>query len=71
MRTNIDIDDALMAEAMRRGQFQTKRAAVEEALRSFIESKRELDVRELRGIGWEGDLHAWRSDKRSEPADEQ
>lgn len=68
MRTNIDIDDTLMEEAMRRGGLQTKRATVEEALRTFIQVKRELEIRELRGIGWEGDLDAWRRDKLPEPA---
>lgn len=32
MRTNIDIDDELIAEAMPRGGLKTKRAAVEETL---------------------------------------
>ena len=68
MRTNIDIEDALMEEAMRRGGLLTKRATVEEALRTFIQVKRELEIRELRGVGWEGDLDAWRRDKQPEPA---
>jgi Arc/MetJ family transcription regulator len=34
MRTNIDIDDRLMQEAMRNSGARTKRAAVEEGLRS-------------------------------------
>lgn len=62
MRTNIDIDDELIAEAMTRGGIKTKRAAVDEALRAFIAMKRELEIRELRGIGWDGDLQAWRRD---------
>ena len=62
MRTNIDIDDELMAEAMRRSGLKTKKAVVEEALRTLIDVKRELDIRDLRGIGWEGDLEAWRHD---------
>ena len=52
LRTNIDIDDDLMAEAMRPSGLRTKKAVVEEALRTFIAVKRELDIRELRGIGW-------------------
>lgn len=60
MRTNIDIDNELIAEAMARGGMKTKRAAVEEALRTFIALKRELEIRDLRGIGWDGDLEAWR-----------
>lgn len=60
MRTNIDIDNELIAEAMALGGMKTKRAAVEEALRTFIALKRELEIRDLRGIGWDGDLEAWR-----------
>ena len=33
MRTNIDIDDNLMAAAMQGGQYKTKREAVEDGLR--------------------------------------
>jgi len=63
MRTNIEIDDALLREAMdARGQ-TTKRATVEEALRRVVDRyrrKRALD--DLKGIGWEGDLDAMRRD---------
>ena len=40
MRTNIDIDDKLMASAMKIGGFTTKREAVHEALRQFEQRKR-------------------------------
>ena len=57
MRTNIDIDDRLMQEAMRRSGARTKRAAVEEALRLLIQTRRQAAVRRLRGnVPWEGDL---------------
>lgn len=36
MRTNIDIDDALIAEAMTATGQSTKKATVEEALRSVV-----------------------------------
>ncbi len=56
MRTNIDIDDALMAEAMKAGPFQTKKDAVEAGLRLL---KRQATYREIlkwRGkLQWEGD----------------
>jgi Arc/MetJ family transcription regulator len=61
MRTNIEIDDDLMAEAMRRSGLPTKKATVEEALRRLIQSKRQLEALEdMRGLGWEGDLDALR-----------
>ena len=72
MRTNIDIDDELIAEAMSRGGLKTKRAAVEEALRTYIALKRELDIRELWGTGWVGDLKEWRrDDDHGEPGGEE
>lgn len=39
MRTNIDLDDELVREAMRYAKATTKRALVEEALRTFIDFK--------------------------------
>ncbi|WP_022686788.1 type II toxin-antitoxin system VapB family antitoxin [Sphingomonas phyllosphaerae] len=64
MRTNIDIDDALMAEAMEVLGVKTKRDAVVEALRRSIRARRQLDaIRGLRGLGWEGDLDEMRTSK--------
>lgn len=61
MRTNIDIDDALMAEAMEVTGTKTKKAAVEEALRRLVEAHRVRRViEETAGIGWEGDLRELR-----------
>lgn len=37
MRTNIDLDDDLVEEAMRYSSARTKRALVEEALRTFVD----------------------------------
>jgi Arc/MetJ family transcription regulator len=39
MRTNIDLADELLAEAGRFARGRTKKAIVEEALKSFIDSK--------------------------------
>lgn len=67
MRTNIEIDDDLMSEALRRSGFSTKRAAVEEGLRLLIQTRRQGGLRKLRGkVKWEGDLDAMRTDR---PAD--
>ena len=44
MRTNIEIDDGLMAEAMKAGEFRTKREAVEAGLRLI---KRQADYRKI------------------------
>jgi Arc/MetJ family transcription regulator len=57
VRTNIDIDDRLMREAMRRSGARTKRAAVEQALRLLIRTRAQTSLRRLRGkVAWEGDL---------------
>ncbi len=45
MRTNIDLDDALVREAMRYSKASTKRALVEEALRNFVDVKAAEDRR--------------------------
>lgn len=63
MRTNIDIDDELMAEALRASKAPTKRAVVEQALRLLIQTRRQSGLRKLRGkVKWEGDLDAMRTD---------
>lgn len=57
MRTNIDIDDKLMAQAIRASRKPTKRAVVEEALRLLVQTRRQASIRRLRGkVAWEGDL---------------
>jgi len=57
MRTNIDIDDRLMEEAMKSSGSRTKRAAVEAGLRLLIQTRSQDSVRKLRGkVKWEGDL---------------
>jgi Arc/MetJ family transcription regulator len=60
-RTNIDIDDELIAEAMRRYGLKTKKEAVDLALRRLVGPRltREF-LKALRGIGWDGDLEAMR-----------
>jgi Arc/MetJ family transcription regulator len=42
MRTNIDLDDKLVGEAMKLTGLTTKRAVVEEALRICVEQKKQL-----------------------------
>jgi Arc/MetJ family transcription regulator len=61
MRTNIEIDDELLAEAMALTGEPTKRATVEAALRAMVRLKRQKQAgMNLAGIGWEGDLDAMR-----------
>ena len=64
MRTNIEIDDTLMSEALKATGAKTKREAVELGLRTLVQLRAQEKVRELRGkITWEGDLEAMRTDK--------
>ena len=63
MRTNIVIDDRLIAEAMRLSGARTKRQAVEDSLRLMVKLKRQEQVREAHGkLKWTGDLEAMRRD---------
>ena len=64
MRTNIVIDDTLMRDTLRATGLKTKRAAVEEALRTLLRLKRQEGIRRLRGqLDWQGNLSAMRSDR--------
>jgi Arc/MetJ family transcription regulator len=66
MRTNIEIDDALLAEAMASSGLKTKKATVEEALRRLVlEHRRRQAIADMAGVGWEGDLDAMRQERRS------
>ena len=61
MRTNIDIDETLLAKAMVAAGTSTKKATVEEALRQLVlRHERRSATREMTGLGWEGDLDALR-----------
>lgn len=61
MRTNIDIDDELMREAMKATGQRTKKATVVQALRQAVQTaRRRRALEELHGIGWEGNLDAMR-----------
>jgi Arc/MetJ family transcription regulator len=55
MRTNIEIDDELMKQAMKASDGTTKKAVVEEALKMFVRIKGQGAIRNLFGkVKWEG-----------------
>ncbi|MDF0489270.1 type II toxin-antitoxin system VapB family antitoxin [Sphingomonas sp. H39-1-10] len=63
MRTNIVIDDDLIAEAMAASGARTKREAVELGLRTLLQVRRQAGIRAFRGkLGWTGDLDEMRID---------
>jgi Arc/MetJ family transcription regulator len=67
MRTNIELDDELIAEAMKVTGLKTKKAAVEEALQRMVTTERRREaIRNLAGLGWEGDLDEMRNDGPAE-----
>lgn len=64
MRTNIEIDDSLMREALILTGAKTKKDAVELGLKTLIRLKKQEEIREYFGkIQWEGDLNDMRTDK--------
>jgi Arc/MetJ family transcription regulator len=64
MRTNIVIDESLIKEARRLTSLSTKKAIVEEALRTLIRVKNQERILSLRGkVRWEGDLSEMRGSR--------
>ena len=64
VRTNIEIDDRLVKDALRVTGARTKREAVELGLKTLVQLHAQEKARELRGkISWEGDLRAMRTDR--------
>ena len=61
MRTNIVIDDELMAAALQLTGIRTKREVVETALKIMINLKKQERIRKYRGkLVWQGDLEEMR-----------
>jgi Arc/MetJ family transcription regulator len=57
VRTNIEIDDALMAEAQKASGHQNKKQTVEEALRLMVKLRRQQEVGGAFGkYRWRGNL---------------
>ncbi|MCK6450218.1 MAG: type II toxin-antitoxin system VapB family antitoxin [Alphaproteobacteria bacterium] len=57
MRTNIEIDDKLMAEAQKASGQPTKKQTVEQALRLMVKLRRQREVDAAFGkYRWRGDL---------------
>jgi len=49
MRTNVVIDDKLIQEALRLSNLKTKKDIIHKALEEFIQNRKRLDLREVRG----------------------
>jgi Arc/MetJ family transcription regulator len=60
-RTNIVLDDALVAKCRRATGIKTRRALVQYALEELLRHKNQKKMLALKGkITWEGDLDSWR-----------
>ena len=67
MRTNIEIDDQLMANAMEAGGFKTKREAVEAGLRLVARRKVYDGLLALRGkLQWDDSEAGWAQARRQQ-----
>ena len=63
VRTNIVIDDKLMADAMKVTGAKTKREAVELGLKALVRLEKQEAIRAYRGkLKWRADLERMRSD---------
>jgi Arc/MetJ family transcription regulator len=61
MRTNIEIDNDLLQQAMRSTGVCTKEAVVEAGLRLLVKTHDQTGIRRLRGkVKWQGNLNASR-----------
>ena len=49
MRTNIDLDEKMMSEALRLSKAKTKKELIHQALREFVENRRRLNLLDLEG----------------------
>jgi Arc/MetJ family transcription regulator len=64
MRTNVVLDDGLMASALKVSGLKTKKDAIEEGLRLLIQVKSQKEIKRYRGkLKWSGNLDETRLDK--------
>lgn len=62
MRTNIEIDDKLMNDALKATGLKTKKEVVEQGLKALIRLKKQEGIKRFKGkLEWSGDLDDMRS----------
>ena len=60
-RTNVVLDDDLVAKCQKETGIRTVRGLLDHALHELLRHKRQKKVLELKGaVRWEGDLESWR-----------
>lgn len=64
MRTNVVIDDNLMASALKVSGLKTKKEAIEEGLKLLVQVKSQKEIKQFRGkLKWSGNLEEMRLNK--------
>jgi Arc/MetJ family transcription regulator len=62
MRTNIDLDDELMQQALQLSKINTKKEVIHEALKNYVGWMKRKQLLDLKGkVQWEGNLKEMRS----------
>ncbi len=62
MRTNIELDDVLVRQAIKLSKLRTKKEVVQEALKNYVAWLKKKELLNLRGrVTWEGSLKEMRS----------
>jgi Arc/MetJ family transcription regulator len=64
MKTSMEIDDALVADALKATGLTVQQEVVELALKTLIQMKQQEAIRALRGqLPWDGNLEAMRTSR--------
>ena len=64
MRTNVVVDDILMASALKASGLKTKKDAIEEGLKLLVQMRSQKAIKNFRGkLKWSGNLDKTRTDK--------
>jgi Arc/MetJ family transcription regulator len=62
MRTNIELDDVLVEQALKLSNIKTKKEVVQEALKNYVAWMKKKQLLDLKGnVKWEGNLKNMRS----------
>jgi Arc/MetJ family transcription regulator len=57
MRTNIELDDVLMEQALKLSNISTKKDVIHEALKNYVAWMKKKQLLDLKGnVKWEGSL---------------
>jgi Arc/MetJ family transcription regulator len=57
MRTNIELDDILVQQALKLSKIKTKKGVIQEALKNYVSWMKKKQLLDLKGqVKWEGSL---------------